>query len=245
MRDSVSNTHLAHFRSELVPLSETMFQRVLNHGNAEKTMNIKVFETIVAQVWACLPGYCELPLDSRDSFDQSFAEMLSNLLYQQPQFRTDVCKALQNLVETNKAIAESEEEEDLMRQGRISKAEAKKNLEHLARFAENLLAVLFNVYSQTLPHNRGSLLHCINAYLSITPEQELMQTFERTGTMLESSLAEKSSEANSKQQPSSEQAKNKMPPMSHTLMDLIITMSIYLPRQRFAGLFNMAANIVS
>lgn len=245
MRDSVSNTRLTHFRSEMVPLSETMFQRVLNHGDAEKTMDIKIFETIVAQVWACLPGYCELPLDLREAFDQTFAELLSNLLYQQPQLRSDICKALQNLIDTNKSIAEIEDEENLIRQGRVSKEEAKKNLEHLAGFAENLLAVLFNVYSQTLPHNRGNLLHCINAYLSITPEQELMETFQRVATMLEGSLSESPQNQNSKQQPSSDQAKNKMPPMSHTLMDLIITMSIYLPRQSFAGLFNMATNIVN
>ncbi|KAF2768049.1 NUC173-domain-containing protein [Teratosphaeria nubilosa] len=249
LRDSVSNTRLAHFRSELVPLSETMFQRVLDHGTAEKTMEIKIFETVVSQIWACLPGYCELPLELREAVDQGFAEQLSNLLYQQPQMRTDICKALQNLVDTNKAIAELEleHEENLIQQGRVTKGEAQKNLKHLAGFAGNLLAVLFNVYSQTLPHNRGNLLQCINAYLSITPESELMETFERVATMLESSLAEVAAakEGGKKQQPSSDEAKNKMPPTSHTLMDLVITMSIYLPRQAFAGLFNMAADIVN
>jgi ribosomal RNA-processing protein 12 len=63
LRDSVSNTHLAHFRSNMVPLSEAIFQRVLEHGDAEKTMEIKVFETVVQQVWSILPGYCDLPLD--------------------------------------------------------------------------------------------------------------------------------------------------------------------------------------
>ena len=251
MRDSVSNTQLAHFRSELVPLSETMFQRVLNHGSREKTMDIKVFETVVSQIWATLPGYCELPLDLREAFDQSFAELLSNLLYQQPHLRTNICKALQNLVDTNKAIAELEGEEDLIQQGRVTKEEARKNLEHLAGFAGNLLAVLFNVYSQTLPHNRGNLLQCINAYLSVTPEAELMETFQRVATMLESSLTEAAAAAAvpvsgaNRQQPSSDEAKSKMPPTSHTLMDLVITISIYLPRQSFAGLFSMAANIVS
>ncbi|KAK3697309.1 pre-rRNA processing protein [Vermiconidia calcicola] len=251
MRGSVSNTRLAHFRSELVPLSETMFQRVLNHGEAEKTMDIKIFETVVAQVWACFPGYCELPLDLREAFDQTFAELLSNLLYQQPHLRTDICKALQSLVDTNKAIAELESEQNLIQQGRVTKSKAKQNLKHLAGFAGNILAVLFNVYSQTLPHNRGNLLQCINAYLSITPEQELMETFQRVVTMLETSIAEQSQvlaekpKQQLKQQPSSEQAKTKMPPMSHTLMDLIITISIYLPRQSFAGLFNMATNIVN
>jgi ribosomal RNA-processing protein 12 len=182
----------------------------------------------------------------REAFDQAFAELLSNLLYQQPHLRADICKALQNLIDTNKAIAELEvEDENLIQQGRVMRAEAKKNLEHLSGFAGNLLAVLFNVYSQTLPHNRGNLLQCINAYLSITPEQELMETFERVAAMLESSIAEQKQSQNHKHQASSEEAKNKMPPVSHTLMDLIITISIYLPRTSFGALFNMAANIIS
>ena len=248
LRDSVSNTNLAHFRKELVPLSETMFQRVLDHGNAEKTMEIKIFDTVVTQIWSCLPGYCELPLDVREAFDQSFAEMLSNLLYQQPQMRTNVCKALQNLVETNQAISILEDDENLVRQGRVSKEEAGRNIQHLAGFANNLLAVLFNVYSQTLPHNRGNLLQCINAYLSITSEQDLLETFERVSKMLESSLAEAApptQDGKPKQQQSNMESRTKMPPTSHTLMDLTITISTHLPRKSFAALFRTAATVVN
>lgn len=248
MRGSVSNTRLAHFRSELVPLSEEMFQRVLNHGNKEKTMDVKIFETVVSQIWSCLPGYCELPVDLRDAFDQSFAEMLSNLLYQQPQMRSDICKALQNLVDTNKAIAELDGDENLIEQGRVTRKDAQKNIQHIASLAGNLLAVLFNVYSQTLPNNRGNLLQCINAYLSITPEQELLETFQRVASMLEGSLAEEGSQTQAdkqRAQSSNKDSKDKMPPTSHTLMDLIITISTYLPRESFAGLFNMAATIVN
>jgi len=63
MRDSVRNARLAHFRSELVPLSEKMFQKVVDHGGKEKTMEIKIYETIVQQIWSALPGYCDLPID--------------------------------------------------------------------------------------------------------------------------------------------------------------------------------------
>lgn len=248
IRDSVSNTKLGHFRAEMVPLSETMFQRVLNHGSAEKTMDIKIFETVVSQIWACLPGYCQLPLDLKDAFDQGFAELLSNLLYQQPQLRSDVCKALQNLVDTNRAIAELDQEEDLVQQGRVTKQDAQSNLEHLAGFAANMLAVLFNVYSQTLPNNRGNLLQCINAFLSITPETELMETYQRVATTLEAAIEEQDAQMQAAKQQvrqPTKDTKDKMPPMSHTLMDLVITISIYLPRQSFAGLFNMAATIVN
>lgn len=243
LRDYVSNTNLAHFKSEFVPLSEIMFQRVIDNGDAEKTMEIKIFETLVQQIWAILPGYCDLPLDLVTAFDQQFAEMLSNLLYKQVELRPDVCKALQMLVESNKAITAIEDDEDLLLQSRVSKSKAQENLDHLAKFSSNLLAVLFNVYSQTLPQYRSYILQCINAYLSITPAPELMETFERVTTMLQSSFSEAEASAqaeNQKQQGSG----NKMPPMSHTLMDLVITMSIYLPRDSFVTLFNLASLII-
>ena len=172
LRDHVQNTSLKHFRSEFVPLSENMFQRVLDTGDSEKTMETKIFETLVQQIWALLPGYCNLPLDLTAAFDQSFAEMLANLLYKQTELRVDVCKALQMLVESNQEIINIEaSEQELQLKQRITKDDAQKNLNHLASYAGNLLAVLFNVYSQTLPQYRGYILQCINAYLSITPEK--------------------------------------------------------------------------
>ena len=172
LRDHVQNTNLKHFRSEFVPLSENMFQRVLDTGDSEKTMETKIFETLVQQIWALLPGYCNLPLDLITAFDQSFAEMLANLLYKQTELRVDVCKALQMLVESNQEIVNIEaSEQELLLKQRITKDDAQKNLNHLASYAGNLLAVLFNVYSQTLPQYRGYILQCINAYLSITPEK--------------------------------------------------------------------------
>lgn len=172
LRDHIRNANLAHFRSEFVPLSETMFQRVIDNGNTEKTMEVKIFETLVKQTWALLPGYCTLPLDLATAFDQGFAEMLANLLYKQTELRTEICKALQLLVESNQAIISSDVAEgNLKLEHRTNKAEAQKNLDHLSSYAGNMLAVLFNVYSQTLPQYRGYILQCINAYLSITPEK--------------------------------------------------------------------------
>ncbi len=108
--------------------------------------------------------------DKRQSFDQSFAELVSNILYKHVEQRSDICKALQALVETNEAVLALEgPEDDLVLQRRISKAEARRNLDHLAAFGRNLLAVLFNVYSETLPQFRGFMLKCINTYLRITP----------------------------------------------------------------------------
>ncbi|KAH7350997.1 NUC173 domain-containing protein [Rhexocercosporidium sp. MPI-PUGE-AT-0058] len=245
LRDFVSNTSLQHFRTEFVPLSEVMFAKVLAHGEAEKTMEIKLFETVVQQTWAIFPGYCDLPLDLSESFDQSFAELLANLLYQQADLRTDICKGLQTLVDSNQAIVAIETDDDLVLQSRVSKASAQKNLDHLSTFASNMLSVLFNVYSKTLPHHRGYILRCINSYLSIVPSAELMKTFESVTQMLESSLSEAGAQTQAEKQKQKQQnAADKMPPTSHTLMDLVITISIYLPRESFITLFNIASIII-
>ncbi|KAK1139649.1 pre-rRNA processing protein [Aspergillus melleus] len=244
LRDHVTNTNLAHFRTALVPLSEALYQKKMDFSSAEKAVETKIFETLVQQTWAVLPGYCELPLDLVESFDQGFAELLSNVLYKQTDLRVDICRALQNLVESNQAILSVETEgDDLILQRRITKEAAAKNIAHLAGFASNLLAVLFNVYSQTLPHYRGYILQCINAYLSITPEKELNETFARVTTMLESSIA--SEQEASKQGNQQGGSGDKMPPTSHTLIDLVIAMSIYLPRESFASLFALASAVLN
>ncbi|KAL7897699.1 NUC173 domain-containing protein [Trichoderma sp. SZMC 28014] len=243
LRDYTSNTNLSHFKSEMVPLSEVMFQKVLDHGEAEKTMEIKIYETLVQQIWSTLPGYCDLPLDLLESFDQPLAEILANLLYQQVDLRLDICRALRTLIESNQAVANIEEEEDLLLQSRVTKDAARKNLTYLGQFAGNMLAVLFNVYTQTLPQSRGPILQTVNAFLSITPNQELMETFDRVSKMLAGELQNAPAAAENKQQ--GQKSKDHMPSTAQTLMDLVITISAYLPRESFATLFEIATAIIN
>src|SRR5436190_8079691 len=61
--------------------------------------------------------------------------------------------------------------------------------------------------------------------------------------MLETSLASSSEPSEQAKQPKG--SADKMPPTSHTLMDLIVTMSIYLPRSSFANLFSVAAIVLN
>jgi ribosomal RNA-processing protein 12 len=61
-------------------------------------------------------------------------------------------------------------------------------------------------------------------------------------TMLEGALIEGQSQAEKQKAVKGEV---KLPPTSHTLMDLIITMAIYLPRESFQTLFNIATLIVA
>ncbi|KHN98318.1 ribosomal RNA-processing protein 12 [Metarhizium album ARSEF 1941] len=242
LRDYVSNTELDHFKTEMVPLSEIMFQKVLDHGSADKTMEIKIYETLVQQIWATLPGYCDLAIDVTEAFDQRFAEMLANLLYKQVELRLDICRALKTLIESNQAIESiGDTEEDFMLQSRVSRETARKNLTYLGQFSGNMLAVLFNVYTQTLPQSRGPILQTVNAFLSITPRQEVVDTFDRVSKML---AAELENTRQPEEKDKGPKSKDHMPSTAQTLMDLVITMSTYLPRDSFAALFEIAAVIV-
>ncbi|KAL8639527.1 MAG: hypothetical protein Q9228_003442, partial [Teloschistes exilis] len=62
--------------------------------------------------------------------------------------------------------------------------------------------------------------------------------------MLESSLKEITSQPPSEKQPPREVSQNQMPPTSHTLMDLIITISIYLPLPTFPRLLTLTSQIL-
>ncbi|KAH6848399.1 NUC173 domain-containing protein [Chaetomium sp. MPI-CAGE-AT-0009] len=239
LRDYTSNTNLAYFKTEFVPLSAAMFQRVLDHGDAAKTMEIKIFETVVQQIWSILPGFCDLPLDLVEAFDKEFAEMLTSLLYEQVELRLDVCRALKALVESNQAVASATEEEDPVLHSRVTKEAAQKNLEYLGTaFSADFLAVLFNVYSTTLPQKRGPVLQTINAYLSVIPPARLMETFDLVCEKLAAALQEPV------EKPKNQQSGEQVPSTAHTLMDLVVTMSIYLPRESFEALFRIASLVV-
>lgn len=62
--------------------------------------------------------------------------------------------------------------------------------------------------------------------------------------MLESALAEAISQTQADKQRQKQSKLDKMPPTSHTLMDLIITVSIYLPQSSFPALFSLATEIL-
>lgn len=61
--------------------------------------------------------------------------------------------------------------------------------------------------------------------------------------MLEASLNESNEAAGQPKKP--KDSTDKMPPTSHTLMDLVVTMSIYLPRSSFVTLFSLAAVVLN
>ena len=81
----------------------------------------------------------------------------------------------------------------------------------------------------------------ILASLLLTGVQEIEETFDRVATLVEGSMAD---EAKQKENKSKSSTGNHMPPTSHTLMDLIIALSMYLPRSAFQRLFALSSNLL-
>lgn len=158
-------------------------------------MNAKIFQTIIDQVWSLLPRFCDLPKDLRSAFDEGFATKLSDLMFANVELRTPVCHAWRVLVQSNIAYRDGESSEDLLLQQEIPREEAAKNIEYLSSIASNILTVLFNVFTYTMPESRGFVLETIEAYLQIIPSQELAATFDKVCAMLKNALDEEAQNA--------------------------------------------------
>ncbi|KAK9320945.1 NUC173 domain-containing protein [Lipomyces orientalis] len=231
LRDSIRNAKLGHFIDYMIPLSNHLSQKVAELNEEEKTVEIKIYSTLIDQIWSLFPRYCDLPTDLRESFNQKYAELIANVLYEKVELRQVCCKSLRIMVESNKMYAEG----DIgglnpFLEAKISKEDAKKNLEYLSAMASKFLAVLFNVFNQTVTEHRQYILDTINAFLSITPSKDISTTFQKVVALLTPALEE------SEEKKSTPSRKLTIPPVSHTMMDLIVAMVEYLPRALYSHL---------
>ncbi|KAK9487141.1 NUC173 domain-containing protein [Lipomyces starkeyi] len=231
LRDNIRNAKLSHFINYMVPLGDHLSQKLAEFTEEEKTVQIKIYATLIEQIWSLLPRYCDLPSDLRQSFTQKFAELLANVLYQKVELRQVGCKALRILVDSNKMYAEVDIDGlNPFLEAKLSKQDAKKNLEHLSTMSSKFLAVLFNVFNQTVTEHRQNILDTINSFLSVTPAEDIVTTFQKVvgllNPALEAAAAKKSTSS----------GKFTIPPVSHTMLDLIVAMVPYLPRSLYSDL---------
>lgn len=107
------------------------------------------------------------------SLNPAFSQLLSQLLYSQPELRPAVLKALKVMVESNVALSSSTDNQvfNWPTFDHISPQEAAKNVAFLRTQAESWLAVLFNVFGSVGRDGRGTVGDVISVWASIAPEQ--------------------------------------------------------------------------
>ncbi|CCH59879.1 hypothetical protein TBLA_0C00630 [Henningerozyma blattae CBS 6284] len=231
IRDYTRNTTLQTFISKLAPLIQVFESKLAKLP--KESVQRKVFETVIDQIWSTLPHFCELPLDLRASFNDDFASELCSLMYSKVELRNTLCHSLKVLVESNQLYANGALSNDILLQQHFPISESKLNLEYLATKSSNLLAVLFNVYTQTSPNARGYILETIESYLKITSSEDLEKTFNNVCALLKNALDEEV-----------ESQKGK-PQLTPTLLDLIVCMTKYVPSTSYSALFSIFGRTVN
>lgn len=227
LRDNVRFARLGYFTEEFLPLIEQFSTKLETLD--KNSVHYKIFETIADQMWSLLPHFCDLPSDLTKSFNDDFAQNLASLLYSRVDLRVNVCHALRLLVESNVTYASGALSEDKLLSQTFPISEAETNVEYLSSKSANLLAVLFNVFSQTVPESRNFVLETIDAYLSISKPEDLQNTFNKVSVLLKNAFDEEAKSA-----PAKGQSK-----LSVTMMDLVVAMAKYVPESSYVALFTI------
>ncbi|KAI5950128.1 RRP12 [Candida jiufengensis] len=233
LRDNVRFAELEYYKNDILPSVE-FFETKIGESTNKESMNVKIFQTIIDQIWSLLPRFCDLPKDLSIAFDESFATKLSDLMFAKVELRTSICHAWRMLVESNILYRDGFYDDNLLLQQEYPKEEAIKNLEYLSSIASNILTVLFNVFTYTMPESRGFVLETIEAYLKIISPQELASTFDKVCGMLKTALDEET-----------QTTKKSQPDTSITMMDLIVAMAKYVPDSSHNALFSIFALTIS
>ncbi|CAK5265693.1 unnamed protein product [Mycena citricolor] len=190
---------LSHFVGYFVPLSERMFGLQQEAEGEGRQAQVKLWSVLIGQIWTGLVGYCWGTPDLAQSLNPSFASLLSNLLYGQEELRPSVLRALKVLVESNIAIAASDDASETAptNPSNLTPAQAQANLEHLRTQAESWMAVLFNVFSTVPRDNRNSVGDVISAWAGVAGEKEVAKAQSKLVQLLKTHLVALSKQTHS------------------------------------------------
>ncbi|KZO92603.1 NUC173-domain-containing protein [Calocera viscosa TUFC12733] len=232
LRTRVTNASLGHFVNYFVPLSERLFNVQAKAEEDGKAVEVKVYGALVEQIWACFPAYCDMPVDLTEAFTSNFAQVLTQVLYQQPNMRSSVLRGLQRLVERNSSLAASAgPPEELKNSFAMDQEDAKANVEFLRGMAGNLLSVFFNVFGSAERDARGLVGDVISTYFKIADLKIVASTYERVVNLLKDDMKKSAPIV-----PASGTS------VSYTMLDLLILFVPHLPTKQANSLLWMIAS---
>lgn len=224
LRDNIKlGSSIDYFVKSLLPNVE-FFKEKISHCSPT-SVNAKVFQTIIDQIWSLFPHICYLPSDLQLTFTDDFGSYLGSLLFQEPNLRPVICNGLKNLITSLMDRISIVDEDKFL--DFISPLEtAKGDLEYLTNSqASKILSALFNVFSSTPIAQRGFVSETIEAYLQISSSEDLLSTFNNVCSLLKENL-DKEKDLDKHDIPL---AKNKMPKLSVTMLDLIVLIVRFIP----------------
>ncbi|KAH0827850.1 hypothetical protein J3R83DRAFT_3476 [Lanmaoa asiatica] len=179
---------LGHFVSYFVPLSERMFN-LQNKAEADgRQSEAKVWNVLISQVWVGFAGYCHAP---PDALTPAFSQLLSQLLYTQPELRLSVLKGLKSLVESSLAESQADPEnsaETSVVGSSITREEAIQNVAFLKTQVESWFAVFFNVFGSVERESRGFVGDVIGVWANIADPREISKAYHKVVELFQQNL---------------------------------------------------------
>lgn len=172
--------------------------------------------------------------------------LIANLLNSQPLLLPSLLKGLSAIVSSTQRLAGSQAApEELRKQFGVDQETARANMAYLKTLAKDTVSVLLNVFSRLPREQRGMVGDVIGLWTGIMTEQvgstyssaetlrlniqDLLSIFNTVTTHLSSNLS------------SSAVAAPGASPISHTMLDLLITLVPHLPAVQAKGLFGATA----
>ncbi|TFK68676.1 NUC173-domain-containing protein [Pluteus cervinus] len=175
---------LEHFTSYFVPLSERLFDVQQKAEVAGRQSEAKVWSVLVVQIWNGFSGYFLGTTDLKRCLTPAFSQLLSQLLYTQPDLRLSVLKGLKAMVDINFTASRGQEQEDAF----ITAGEAAANVAFLRTQAESWLAVLFNVFGTVGRDNRTVVGNVITVWVNMAGEEGVAKAFAKVLALLKTQL---------------------------------------------------------
>lgn len=251
LREHISNTDMSFFVSDMVPLSEALFEARVRaeqppDGSAPRPVEAKVMEALIEQVWVCFPSFCDMCRDIDTALTPAVLELLINVLRTQAVLRPAVLKGLQLLVErTQSLVASQSPPAELKRQFGVDQAKGECFLAHLRSLAGVLLAALFQLLTELPAQSRGYVMDCVATYLAILDAKSVSKTFAKVGRMLQQSLAGYDPRAHAPT-PGKPEANSPryVPPVPHTMLDLLTVLVPYVHGRDAAALFDACMHVL-
>jgi len=152
LKEHIQNTELGYFIRHFLPMAVQVRQKALAHREAKQDLEAKVFETLLAQIWSLLPGFCSNPVDLVESFPK-IAKILGTALKDTANLRQTVLLALRTL---------------------ISKTNVEQELKCVGTFSKNFMPILFNLYTDENNESEAlslGILETIKVFIAITDGQ--------------------------------------------------------------------------
>lgn len=234
VRDNVRLASLKYYQNEILPVV-SKFETLIKNSQDPKSMQCKVFQTIIDQIWSILPGFCDLTTDLDSAFTDDFAAYLADKLYSEVGLRVVICKSLKTLIDSNMVYTDEATEVSAFETEKLSIEGAKQNIAFLASKSSNILSMLFNVFSSTVPESRGFVLDTIDAFLRIVPAADLENSFNKVCALLKQAIDEEGEQQ-------SKLANGQL--LSATMMDLVVAMAKYVPESSLNALFSILATAI-